>query len=742
MNVWQYDAAPDAVGEVRPAKVKFEHEPEEFHLHELLRMLWRMRRVIVGTVILFTAVAAVIAFQLTPIYRGTAQVMIEPRQNKVLDIKAVIAGLPTDSETINSEVEVLRSRSLAKRVVDKLDLAKDPEFNPALRKLNLIQSVFADVKDWLGIDPRQLSDKQNKALRRSEILDTYLEHLSVNARAQTRVINIAFSSEDPRKAARITNTVADLYLVDQLEAKYEATERASKWLGERVEKLQKKVNVSERAIEKYRADAGLVAGKNEAKLISEQISELSSALILAKGKRAEAEARLAQAQRLMKSGSVYSAAEVLSSQLIDRLREQESEVVRKVAKLSEDYGPKHPQMISARQELRDIRRSIAREVHKIVQNLENEVQVAKAREASLRRSLTKLEKRAGDLNEKAVKLRALEREADANRALLKTMMTRFRETSVQRDITRPDARVLSAAIIPAEPYFPRPVLIIGLVLVASTFLGMLLAVAAEQLHSGFRSLDEVETMIGIGGLGLVPKLSRSTTPPDYVLKKPMSAYAEALRNIRLGVALSNVDRPPKVVLVTSSVPQEGKSSTSLALARLLAKSGQRTLLIDCDLRRPSLHHTLGMPRVPGLVEVLSEQIPVEEAVRTDEPSGLDYLSSGGHAPNPADLLGSEHMRALLQRVGGAYDLVILDSAPVISVTDSRILAGFADSSVLLVRWDKTRRETVVNALKQLDQAGASIAGVVLNQVDVKRHAQYDYSDSGYYHGAYTKYYAS
>lgn len=747
MNIWNYDHAPQArpgegrPGDTRGGKLKIPVGEEDFHLRELLRMLWRMRRVILGTIILITAAAAVISFQLTPKYSSTAQVMIEPRENKVLDIQAVVAGLSADSETINSEVEILKSHRLAQRVIAKLELAKDPEFNPALRRPTMVQSLIADAKGWLGLKRRGLTEQQIAAQRRSEIIETYLDKLSVGSRARTRVINISFSSEEPAKAAKIANTVADLYLVDQLEAKFEATERASKWLGERVQQLQDQVNASERAIERYRAEAGLVSGKNEAKLIGEQISELSSALILAKGKRAEAQARLDQAQRLMKSGSVYSAAEVLSSQLIDRLREQEAEVVRKVAKLTEDFGPKHPEMINARKELRDIRGAIEREVRKILQNLENEVQVASARETSLRQSLANLEQKSGSLNQKAVKLRALERDAEANRQLLKTMMTRFRETSVQRDITRPDARIISAAVIPIDPYFPKPVLIVGLALVVSTFLGMLLAVAAEQLHSGFRSLDEIEQMVGAPGLGLIPKLSRGR-PADYALKKPMSAYAEALRNVRLGIALSDVDHPPKVVLITSSVPEEGKSSTSLAMARLLAKSGQRVLLIDCDLRRPSLHTSLGMEREPGLVEVLSDQVSFEEAVRQEEQSGVHYLSSGGHAPNPADLLGSDHMRALVERIGGDYELVILDSAPVISVTDSRILAGLADASVLLVRWDKTRRETVVNALRQLDQVGASIAGVVLSQVDVKRHAQYGYSDSGYYHGAYTKYYAS
>lgn len=713
---------------------------EEFDLRALLRMLWRRRRIILGTVVLLTAIAAVVTYQLTPVYRASAQIMVEPREANVVDIEAVLSGLPADAETINSEIEVIESRHLAQRVIDKLALDRDPEFNPELRDPSPLAALFGRATAWLGGERDDLTEDQRAALERATVVDTYLENLTVSSRVQSRVITVTFASEDPNKSARIANTVADLYLVDQLEAKYEATERAAEWLGDRIQTLRQAVEDSERAVEAYRKKAGLVSGRDEVSLVREQISELSSELILAKSRRAEAEARVEQVKTLMETDGVYSAAEVLSSDLIQQLKDQEAEVVRKVAELSEEYGDKHPRMINARNELRDIRSSIASEVRKIVQNLENEAQVAQARESSLEISLANLEDRAAELDAKSVDLRALEREAEANRALLETMLSRFKEISTQQELSRPDARIISAATIPVRAAFPRPALIVGLTLVASFFLGVLLAVAAEQLDAGFRSVDQVEQQLGVPGLGLIPRLSRTGSPADYALDKPLSAFAEALRNLQLSISLSNVDRPPRVVLITSSVPEEGKSATALSLARVLAKAGHRILLIDGDLRRPTLHQALSTDIEPGLVEVLSGRATLEEAIRTEERSRLNYITAGRHAPNPSDLLASEHMRSVLERTREDYDLVLLDSAPTVSISDSRLLANWADTTILLVRWEKTRRETVASALKQLQQSGAHVAGVVLSMVDVKRHAQYGYSDSGYYHGAYAKYY--
>lgn len=743
MNLHEPSAAAPADAQGDPRRPgAWRDIADEFDLRDLLRMLWRRRKVIAGTMILLTAIAAVVTFQLTPVYRAATQVMVEPRESNVVDMEAVLSGLPADTETINSEIEVIESRHLADKVIERLDLDRDPEFNPALQDPSPLAQASETVADWFGAQGVLLGADQRDARERAEVVDVVLENLEVSSRVRSRVITIEFSSEDPEKSAEIANTIGDLYLVDQLEAKYEATQRATQWLGDRIQGLRESVEASERAVEQYRREAGLVSGRDEVALVREQISELSSELILAKSRRAEAEARLDQVNSLMESDGVYSAAEVLSSEVIQELKEQEAQVVRKVGELSEEYGDRHPRMINARNELEDIRASIATEVRRIVQNLENEAQVAGAREASLRASLNELENRASDLDAKSVELRALEREAEANRVLLENMLTRFKEITTQQELQRPDARIISAATVPVDPAFPKPGLIVGLTLVASLFLGVLLAVAAEQLDAGFRSLDQVERFVGMAGLGLIPKLSRAARPGDYALEKPLSAYAEALRNLHLSVTLSNVDRPPKTVLVTSSVPEEGKSSTALALGRLLAKAGHRILLIDCDLRRPTLHQALDVEREPGLVEVLSQRATLDEAVRTEEQSKLRFVTAGRHAPNPSDLLGSEHMRSLLRTVREDYDLVLLDSAPTISISDSRMLAGVADTTVLLVRWEKTRRETVANAIKQLDQSGAQIAGIVLNAVDVKRHAEYGYSDSGYYHGAYAKYYTS
>lgn len=719
---------------------------DEIDLGELLRKLWQQRNVIAGTVILLTAVVAIVVFQLKPLYESAVLVMIEPRQAKIVNLESVFEGLPGGSETINSEIEIIRSRHLAGKVVERLKLYKDPEFNAKLRDKTAWAIVVAWVREQLGIASKSpLSPEEAARLERNMVVTAFRDHLEVKAKARSRVIRITVESDNPAKAALIANTVGDLYLVDQLEAKYDATRRATNWLGDRMTELRKKVAASEQAVVEYRRKAGLVQGKDAVSITTAQISEISSQLIIARSKRAQAEARLEQVRRLIKSNrGMETAAQVLSSPLIQSLKEQESKVLRKAAELSSIYGPKHPQMINVRAEIRDLRRKIATEVKKIITGLRNEVDVAKANEGSLAKSLKELEQRIGQLNAKDVQLRALEREAKANRSLLETFLTRFKETSAQKDIQSADARIISAAAIPIFPSFPNKRLAIAVTIIGSFFLGIVLVFVLEQLDAGFRSMEQVEQIAGVSALGLIPALKgESGMPPErYVIENPISAYAESIRNIHVGLALSNVDAPPKVVLVTSSMPEEGKTATSLSLARLVAQSGRKVIIIDCDLRRPSVHERLGLPGKPGLIELLAGSADPAEVIIRDDASGAWLIPAGEHAPNPTDLLGSEHMRRLLHELAESHDLVVLDSSPVMAVSDARILARLADKIVFVVRWEKTRRETAVHGLKQIREAGGSIAGVVLSRVNVRKHARYGYADSGYYHGKYAKYYTS
>ena len=704
----------------------------------------------IGTVLLLTSLSVLVSFQLPRSFQATALVMIEPRQSQVVEIESVLSGLPPGAETLNSEIQVIRSRRLADRVIEKLNLEADPEFNPALRDKSLIASAIG----WLREQKQNLLPKDEEddssvllqadpeALKRAAIVSTLIAAVAVAPKEQSRVISVTVRSENGVKAARLANSLVDQYLVDQLEAKFEATKRANEWLQGRLEELRQVVEASERAVEDFRQEQGLVKGKDDVSLASAQVSELSSQIIIARARQAESVARLQKIEELTKRGGVESAADVLSSRLIQNLRERESDVLGRAAELSTQYGPKHPRMIAVRNEIRDLRAKIGAEVKKVVEGLRNEVEVAKAREKSLELSLQSLSGRVGQLNRKDVQLRALEREADANRTLLETFLNRFKETSAQNEFQTPDARVISAADIPTVPYFPNKPLIVGGTLMVSIFLGVVFVFAIEQLDAGFRSMEQIETLSGYPALGLIPLLKSKTDPIQFVIDDPTSAYAEALRSLQVGLALSDVDRPPKTIMVTSCGAEEGKTTMCVSLARLIARSGKRAILIDCDLRRPTVHQRLDLPRSPGLVELLADQMDPEKVIRRDELSGASVISAGEHAASPPDLLGSDQMKRFLAELAKVYDFVILDCSPVLAVTDSRVLTRLADKTVFVIQWEKTRRETVLHGMKQIREAGGKLAGAVLTRVDVKRHAQYDFADSGYYHGRYKKYYTT
>jgi len=715
-------------------------------LSNYVMRIWRHRRLIFGTVVLLTALAIVLVYQITPRYRSQTLVMINPPKIKVANIASVISGTPHDQDTINSEIAIINSRKLANRVTKKLNLHLDPEFSPKSRS---DLSLVTWIRSLTGRAPApKLSPKDQEEHARQRAVDSLQRALSVRPISRSRVIQIGISSIDPKKAGLIANTVADLYLTEQLEAKFEATRRASRWLRDRLRQLRGVVERSEQEVEVYRKIHGLIKGKDDLTVAAGQITELSNRLVAARAKRAEVEARLMQIERLVKSrGGVESAAEVLSSTLIQRLRERESTVIGKLAELAAEYGPKHPKMIAVRAELADLRLKIRAEVKKIVLRVRGEVSVALAREGSLARSLKQLEARVAVLNAKSVKLRALQREARANRVLLETVLSRFKETSAQQGIQSADARIISAAIVPTLPYYPNKMMVIGAVFFGSICLGFILAVLIEHLDAGFRSAEQVESASGVAALGLVPEIAGKRhfdggRLRKYLREHPMSAYAESIRNIHIGLALSGVDDQPKTVLVTSAKPEEGKSTIAFSLAQIAVDMGKKAILVDCDLRRPVQQDIAGIERSPGLVELLAGQATLKNVVVSDPDSGLDILPAGEGAPNPADLLASKQMKQTLVRLREKYDLVVIDSPPVMAVSDSKILGPLVDRSLVVVRWAKTRRETAIHAARQVVDSGSTLAGVILSRVNVKRHAEYGFADSGSYYGKYSKYYSS
>jgi capsular exopolysaccharide synthesis family protein len=347
-----------------------------------------------------------------------------------------------------------------------------------------------------------------------------------------------------------------------------------------------------------------------------------------------------------------------------------------------------------------------------------------------------------------VELGALENEVETNRRLYQTFLERFRELVEQQGLQDSDAKILSPADPPISPSHPRVMLLTLVAFGAATMLGIVLVFLIERWDSdfGFRSADETLSAAGVRALALVPDLSRRETrgiaAEDYILQKPNSAYAEALQRIRTSLFLSDGEQPPKTILITSSVPLEGKSTIAAALARQSARSGLKVILIDADLRRPRLHELLGFPNQNGLSEVLTGCANPEAAIKRDESSGLDFLPAGVGVVSPPDLFRSSTMKVLIEETAAYYDLVIIDSPPVAAVSDSFTLSGLVDKSIYVIRWEQTPRNVALAGIRQMLDAGADIAGVVLSRVDFKKHARYGYADSGYYQGRYRKYYVN
>lgn len=738
-------------------------------LRRVFGILKRRKVMILGVMLVVTGLAVLVVNQVTPLYRAEAKLVVEKSRQNIAPIQAVVQGITPDYLTNETEAAVITSRELAAKTVERLSLVNNPLYNGTLqpRRVGLVGSLIDPVKELIRtkvIEPlretifgagekpgaadvqAKLSPEERRRQLVQSVIDGFLGGLSVGTTDRSRVISIQYVSPDPHMASLAANTTAELYILDQLNSKGDTTNRASEWLNQRVNELRQRVIDSEQRLEAYRRQSGIV-DTGGATIYQQQLARLNEELVLARTRLAEAEARAQQVQSQLRAGNVDTAAAVLDNRLIQSLREQEATLGRKLAELHTQYREEHPQVRLTEQELVSLRAKISTEVQKIAANLGNELSIARVREQNLESAVAELQKKLEKQNEAEVTIRSIESEVKANKQLYETLLGRLKETNVQQDSTlqQADARIISRANVPTSPFYPRRNMMVMAALVVSGLIGMALALVIEFLDSGFRSLSQIETMTGLPTLALVPSVRemerQGKRPHEIAVDRPNSGYGEAIRTIRTGLLLTHIDHPPHTVLVTSSVPGEGKSSVALSLACSAARSAQKAIVIDCDLRHSNLHNYLGYPNKTGLTDYLAGQASLEDVVEIDPRSGVHFITAGSRAPNPVDLLGSQEMKKLLTRLSSLYDLVVLDSPPLLPVSDGLVLVRMVDKTIFLVRWEKTKRETAMSGLKMLMDAGADLAGIALTQVDVRKHAQYDYADSGnYYSGEYKNYY--
>lgn len=721
---------------------------------EILRIFQRRWKLIAGIVAIGLGITLTYLLLATPLYTAATEILLDLRKDQVVDTEAIISGIGSDAGAFASEIKLMSSSAVGERVIKKLKLYNDPEYTVTKSGgvFGALQSLLggggasedADAARFENTAKPELTEEQMGRLTRA-----FLSRIKVKRLGRTYIVSVSYTSSNPNSAARVTNEIADAYLVDQLEAKYQATRRANTWLQGRLGELQTKVQETERAVELYRAENNLVGPKGQSPYDA-QLTKLNEQLILGRVRMNENLDKLKQARQVLEAkGKLSTIDAVAQSDVVSKLRGQLAVVAQQEAELITRFTPAHPKVINKRGERKDLEHQIEREAKRIIENLENDYKFSRRRVASLEQSLTQLKQKTSGARSASIRLRELEREANANRTIYEAFLGRFKETSQQETLRTANSRVIAKALPPTFASHPKKKRTLLLALIGFSALGFGLAYLLEQMDSSFKTSSQIEEILNVAHLTSIPKLLAADLHIDgnkvpinrYIMAKPLSSYAESIRTLKVGIELSNIDRPPQVILITSALPNEGKSAIASNLAQHAAQVGARTLLIDGDLRNPSLTANWIIEPGHGLVDLLGNRVNKEQAIVRDN-SGVDFLQTSHVAQNSAEILGSTSFKKMLMDLRQIYNVIIIDTSPVMPVIDAKVLVDSVDSIVLTVKWDETARDIVRDAIKSLNAPPEKFAGVVLNAMDMKRMSHYGSYGYGKYYSKYPHYYGS
>jgi polysaccharide biosynthesis transport protein len=718
----------------------------------------RRNKWIILTSVFLGVIAGVLSFVLiTPRYVATSSVMIDPQG--VNDTKD--AGTK-DDPVAEDAMKVLGSRSTLEEVMKQRSLGHDPEFNSDLDGANLfhpkrwvVQAKNWAEMTWLDLTTSEAGGRRISAARPpltprgapaidipDRTYQRFLEHLKIGRDGLSRVLVVSFTSISPEKAAIVANSIVDTFVRNQLSAKVAATERNREWLSGLVSELRNDLGKADQAVEAYRA-ANNLADDPDGSLLARQRAGLKLDLANAFAERKAKEEKLKRVYALRaKGGGSKSLTEIVPSPVIANLVQREDEVRRVIAQLSVQYGDKHPIVAQATAQKESLDEKIAQEIGNMIRSLEDDVEMARTRERALQDLVNQNNSQTGAVGWTGIKLRELERDAASKRAVYETALGRLKSMG---NPVEPDARVISVAAAPSDQSFPKLRSTVGVGLVGSLLLGIGLAALREQLDRGLRTGRQVEESLGIVNLGVIPRLNRlggQQRPHRYLLEKPLSAYAEAIKSVFTQVHLAHANPSAQVVLVTSTLPGEGKTTFAMSLAASIANSGHETVVVDLDLRHPSVARELSQPIELGLIECISDRLGIDAIVQTDrhEPN-LHVIPVKNRTSNAVDLLGTPLLRSLIAELRCRYEYIILDSPPILGFSDTQIAAQLADAVLLVVQWEKTSEIAAADAVELLLRNRVPIVGAALTQVDVRRYAKYC-DGAGQYHRRYDKLYAN
>lgn len=715
-----------------PGRVLPPAEPETLAPSDYLSLaaywsvLLKRRWTVVTLALVLTTIATIASFRSTPVYCATARVEVEAETPLVQSLNEVYQKTQTDDAFLQTQIQVLKSDKLAWRTIEELRLAENPAF----------------------ARPQPAADQDGRKLG---LINTFRDRLKVQLVPRTRMLLVGFDSSDPRLAAQVASALVNNYVDYNFREKYEATRQTSGWMEQQLDELKAKVEKSQQALVQYERQNQIVNTGEKQNVLEQMLSDVSRDLTNAESEGIQKESLYRQV--LANRAQVASLAH---SELLQRLEEKASDLRGQYSEMTAQYGPRFPRAIRLQQQLAEYQAQITREQDRVIARIGNDYNAALSRKNLAAQAFARQKEELGRLNQLLVQHNILQREFESNQQLYQSLLQKLKDATVSAGLRSTNIHVVDTALPPSEPIRPRKALNIVLGLVAGLVLGVMGAFIQEGLDRSVNSADQIENLLFTPALAVIP-LDHSSRPAARgfrgklqkrqarggseialtVVNRPKSVLAESYRALRTAVLLSSAPAAPKTVLITSAHMGEGKSVTALNLAQAMAQRKGPVLIMDCDLRKGSVARGLALSPEKGISTVLTGAHRLEEALQQYAPQpSLWVLPCGPVPPNPAELLGSDRMAELWRELSCRYEHIVIDSPPVLLVTDATILSSLADGVILVAESGKTPRAALLRTRRILDDAGARILGVVLNKLNQRHGGYYDY---GYYRYGYHHY---
>jgi capsular exopolysaccharide synthesis family protein len=712
------------MSEISLAETGPRQEPDhaETPLWEYFHVLLRRRWLILAIFLVVVTHAVVRTNLIRPVYRGTAQLLIERQAPNVIAFKEVTevnAGW-WGEEYFETQYKVIQSRALARRMIEDMNLLDDPEFGGP-RKPEEIQAL--------------LGAPQGESAVMEGTIDSFLGHVSVAPVKNSRVVSVSTDAFRPELASRMANRLCQLYIEQAQELRYQTSADAGQWLGGQIDDQRKKVEAAEVALEKVREKQGIVNIEERRTLLNQKLTQLGSALTSLKTERLQKQAGYEQMQKAPRPEDLP---EVMGSALVQARLADLANLERREADLLETYLDKHPEVVKVRGQVQEQRAKIKAEAQRVIRGAESEYKTAAAKEASVFSALEATKADLLDLEQRAIPYDTRKRELEAAKGVLSSLLSRHKETDVTQELKNTNIRVLDSAVIPRGPIRPQKMRDILNGILLGLGIGIGLAFFLEYLDNTLRTPDDVRRHLGAPLLGVVPELTDKKGSRVVGMNDNLPGpFVEGYRIVRTALRYSWPDRSPRVLTVTSTAPGEGKTLTSVNLAATLAALDGKVLLIDGDLRKPNAHTILRCRKSPGLSDVLVGKCEALEAIQKIRGTTCSFLASGTHAPSPADLMTDEGMRGFLASLRGLYHWIVIDTPPMGAVADALILSSFADGVVVVAGAEMVPRKAVRHTLERISETGVRILGLVLNRAQVEKHSYYYGHYYGHYYGDYS-----